>query len=114
MWPWVFGRGAFLVGQAFGQLLPRRTTIDRLVNAAVRAAAVESVGREATLIGRRVKGVRTLRVHDNIADARVVVYLQNLRPTLAAVNCLLTTPLRIRSPQMAHRRHVPHVRIARI
>ncbi len=105
---------AILVRQALRQFFPRRAAIGRFVYAAARPATVETEGCAAALIRRGVQNVRALRVHGDIAHASVVIYLQDLRPSLSAVRRLVDAALRIRPPQMALCRHVHHVGISRM
>src|SRR5258707_8728381 len=103
---------AIFVGQPFGEFFPGGAAVGGLVDRGVRSAAIESVRSAAPLIGSGVKGVRALGVHGDVAHAGVVVDLENLRPSLAAVGRFVNATLGIRSPQMSERRNVNDVRIS--
>ena len=100
--------------QPLGELRPALPAIDRAVEAAPRTAPVETPPRALPLVHRGEDRVGVARVHRKIDRARVLVDVEDLLPGLTPVLRAEDAALLVRPPQVAHRRHVHHVRIARM
>ena len=81
---------------------------------APRTAAVEPPRAPAALVHGREDRLRVGHVHGQIDRAGVLVDEEHEFPVLAAVGGAVDAPLRVRSPQVPDRRHICHVRVARM
>ena len=97
--------------QAVGQLRPRVAGIDRLVETAAGAAAVEAPRAAPALIGGRVHHLRIGRIDRDVGDAGVVVDEEHVAPRLAAVDRLEEAALAVRAPQVPERRDEDDLRV---
>ena len=102
---------ALRVRQPLGEFLPGGAAVGALVDRAGRPAAVEAVGRAATLVGGRIECVGALRIHRQVHYARVLIDEKRLRPSLTAVSGLVNATLLVWTPQVPQRRYVHHVRV---
>ena len=95
-------------------LLPRLAAVDRLVEAAARAAADESPRGAPALYIAAQRFMRIRRVDDDLCRARVLVDVERLRPRLAAVGRHEDAALRIRSVEVPTDRRSRRVRVLRV
>src|SRR5262249_23993689 len=97
--------------EAAFQPLPVRAAIGGFVYARARASVLQSPRITKTVVGRRVKRIRTAAVDDQIDRARVIIDVKNLFPRLPAISSFEDAALFISREEMAHRRHVNDVGI---
>src|SRR5215471_4468949 len=105
-------------GHAFGQAAreasPVGSAVYGFVQAAVRAASVESERSPAPLVCRCVEGSRALRVNRDIGYSSVFVNKEGPGPGLPSIGCLVDTALLVWPPQVANGGDIYDVGITRI
>ena len=95
-------------------LVPALAAVIGAPECAASAAAIEAASTTPTLIARREQHIAVRRIHGDVGEAGVFVDVLDLGPGLAAVGGLVDAAIGVRSKQMARRRHVHDLRIARI
>src|SRR5581483_11586921 len=101
-------------GQALGERPPRIAAVDRLVDAAARAAGDHRPRLAQRLPHRGVEHARVRRIHRQVDGARPVAHVEHLAPAAAAVRGAEDAALRVRTERVAERRHVDDVRVLRV
>ena len=102
------------LGKTFAELGPAVAPVERTVDAASGTAPVEPPAGALALVHRGEDRVGVARVHGEVDRAGVFVDVQDLLPRLAPVLRSEDAAFLVRPPQIAHRRHVHDVRIARV
>ena len=100
--------------EAVLEALPVGTSVHGAVHAASGAAPIEAPCRPLTLVHGRDEGVRVGGIHDQIDGSGLVVHEEHQIPGGAAVCGLIDATLGARHPQVADRRHISDVRVARM
>src|SRR5215510_4237730 len=100
--------------EAAGQFGPCSPAIDGLVEAAVGAAAVESVWGTASLVGGRVQGERALRINGDVGYPRVLINEKRSGPVTARIGRLVDSALLVWAPQVTDGSDIYCIGITRV
>src|SRR5271167_5070988 len=88
---------------------PRASAVVRAIESAAPTAAGKTPGRAPRLPQRREKNVRVAGIERDIDSARVLVFVQDLFPSLASVGGTKDPPLGVWAERMAQRRDIGDV-----
>ena len=97
--------------QTFSQFDPCMPTVRAPVDPAAGPTAVVSPCLTLPLIHRRKERLWIIGVHRQVDGAGMCIDEQHLIPTLATVHRAIDATLRVRTPEVTHRRHVGHIGI---